>query len=115
MIKIDLKNVQKSYAKGVGTREVLILIDNTTFGSAKDGALFTDKAIYAHNMMSQSQKYSYRDIRNVAFLPGLTSNLVINGTKFLEVNFASQPSMTYISQMIEEIRSVPHQVSMIVL
>jgi len=98
-----LKNVQNSYAKGIGTREVQILIDNTTFGSAKDGALFTDKAIYAHNMMSQVQKFSYRDIRNVVFIPGLTSNLMINSLKFLEINFASQQSMTVITQMINEI------------
>ena len=98
-----LKNVQNSYAKGISIREVLILIDNTTFGSAKDGALFTDKAIYVHNMMSKIQKYSYQDIRSVVFLPGMTSNLMINGVKFLETNFPSHTSMTMIAQMIEKI------------
>lgn len=97
------KNVQKSYAKGIGAREALILIDNTTFGSAKDGALFTDRAIYAHNMMSPMQKFSYQDIQSAVFIPGLTSNLVINGVKFLETNFASQPAMTILTQMINEI------------
>lgn len=98
-----LKNVQNSYAKGISIREVLILIDNTTFGSAKDGALFTDKAIYVHNMMSKIQKYSYQDIRSVVFLPGMTSNLMINGVKFLETNFPSHTSMMMISEMLNKI------------
>ncbi|MBN1149836.1 SHOCT domain-containing protein [candidate division WOR-3 bacterium] len=82
---------------------MLVLIDNTTFGNAKDGALFTDEAVYSHNMMQKAQKYKYEEIDSVVFIPGLTSNLIINGIKFLETNFPSQFSINLIKEMLGEI------------
>ncbi|MBN2363472.1 SHOCT domain-containing protein [candidate division WOR-3 bacterium] len=98
-----LHNVQNSYARGVPTKTILLLIDNTTFGSAKDGALFTENAIYSHNIMQKPQNYMYDEIESVVFLPGMTSNLIINGNKFLETNFPSQVSMVSVKDMLLEI------------
>ena len=44
-----LANVLKSYAEGVSTDDILLLFDNTLLGSANDGFLMTDQAIYWHN------------------------------------------------------------------
>ena len=48
-----LRNALISYAEGVQEQDVLVLVDNTVFGSAKDGALLTPTFFYVHNQMQQ--------------------------------------------------------------
>ncbi|WP_346796053.1 hypothetical protein R5M92_11325 [Halomonas sp. Bachu 37] len=44
-----------SYAPGVNPDEVLILVDDTVFGGAKDGFLVTREAIFCHEIMTPKE------------------------------------------------------------
>jgi len=42
--------------------EILLIYDDTLFGSAKDGIIFTDKAIYWREMLGDPQKLTYSEM-----------------------------------------------------
>jgi hypothetical protein len=98
-----LNNVFNSYALEARNENILILIDNTTFGNAKDGALFTDKKIYAKNIGASPQSYEYNMIKSVFFVEGMTSKLYINDIMFLETNFPEKYAMHLMTDMLREI------------
>lgn len=55
-----LKNAKEVHV--LADEEILLLHDNTLFGSAKDGMVFTDKAIYWREMLGEAQKLTYSEI-----------------------------------------------------
>ncbi|MFA9559341.1 hypothetical protein ACERII_18675 [Evansella sp. AB-rgal1] len=69
-------NVLSSYAKIQDNEQPIVLFDNTGFGSAKDGFLLTDTAIYWHNMLETSKYVNYKDIHSVE---SSKKSLLING------------------------------------
>lgn len=99
-----IKNVLKSYAKDIERIDVYVLLDNTTFGSAKDGAIITDNSIIAHNIMQKPESFEFSIIKDIMFLENaFTSWLIINGMKFLEINFPEKSSMHLFAQMLKDI------------
>ena len=48
--KSKLRNAIGKYAHGINEERVLFLYDDTVFGSAKDGFLITDSALYFHSL-----------------------------------------------------------------
>ncbi|MFW6155459.1 MAG: hypothetical protein ACOC95_09600, partial [Planctomycetota bacterium] len=61
------------------------LIDNTAFGGAKDGAVLTSTALYAHNRGEAPQRLDFSQITSVAFTEGLTSVPHVNDRKVLVI------------------------------
>ncbi len=93
-IPVDkLRNVLSSYAKqgasaiGCGDEHALVLYDNTVFGSAKDGMLITDRAIYAHDMAEEFCFVALEDVKKTRIVDGLGSTeLHINDSLFVTLN-----------------------------
>jgi actin-like ATPase involved in cell morphogenesis len=98
-----LRNAILSCALPLGTR-VLGLIDLTTFGSAKDCALFTLDGMYVrywniHN--SQAIYQPYKDLVNLRIIVDRGALKTNNGMNLL---FGlSQPEMTVVCSMVEEL------------
>ena len=63
-----LANAISAYAPRVLPGEVLVFLDNTVFGGAKDGLLLTSDAVYWHNIANPPGQIRYADIENVDFL-----------------------------------------------
>ncbi len=98
-----LRNALRTYAAGSEQEEPLILIDNTAFGGAKDGALLTTRKIYAHNILESGQCVPLEAMRSVTFVEGLTDRVFINDAKFLETNFPGEPAMRAFVEMLRKI------------
>ncbi len=60
-----VRNAIKSYAPDVSESEVLLLLDTTVFGSAKDGLLLTSDALYAHPFLGKATKVLVKEIVNI--------------------------------------------------
>ena len=103
-----LTNALNSYAEGAQQEEPLVLIDNTTFGNAKDGALLTSTTLYTHNIVEHPQKIMLSDIERVSFKKGMNSVLRINDIKFLETNFPEKDAMQRFADMLGEIVGLYH-------
>lgn len=58
-------NAVTSYAKLQQNENVLLLFDNTVFGSAKDGFILTNKNIYFKNMFQNPSSISLKDIETI--------------------------------------------------
>jgi len=98
-----LMNALNAYAFGGQREGALVLVDNTVFGSAKDGGLLTPTMFYAHNMMEPPVSISLRDIESVAFTEGMTCRIHINGSNFLETNGLDKYAMRIFADMLREI------------
>lgn len=101
-----LQNVLRSYARVQRDERPLVLVDNTTFGSARDGALLTDCRMYVHNMQEQPSICDLSAMRTLLFVEGLTSKLYVNDISFLEINFPSKQSMHLFTEMLKEIAAL---------
>jgi hypothetical protein len=98
-----LKNAIAAYANSVSEKDVLVLIDNTAFGGAKDGVLITEDAIYAHNMAEKPRSIRLNEIKRIDFTEGITGKWQINSTPFAEFNFPGADGLRAVTQAIRDI------------
>jgi hypothetical protein len=71
-----LKNALTSIAKGVSEDEVLLLVDATIFGSAKDGVIVTADKIYLKEAFTDPKIFRLRQVEKITFRE---SQVYING------------------------------------
>jgi TPR repeat protein len=89
---------------------VIMLIDNTIFGSAKDGAIVTPNGLYVHNMGETARFLEWKQIHTVQgrdFLGGVT--LLINGLDFLTMNLPSACAAHAFANLVRRISESHHQ------
>ncbi len=102
------RNAIKSYAPDASESEVLLLLDTTVFGSAKDGLFLTSDALYAHPFLGKATKVFFRDI----------STISLEETEFeswaVHINNPENPSLADIkgqeaqlfAQMLKELKAL---------
>lgn len=103
-----LNNALKKYSPGANKEEVLVLIDNTTAGSAKHGALLTGDTIYANNIMKSAKNLKLRTIKDVYFAEdqGANKRLYINDEAFLNECSPKKAAMLLFAEMLREMCNV---------
>jgi hypothetical protein len=99
-----LSNALGAFAKGVLPEDVLVLVDDTAFGSAKDGAILTETHLYAHGMRQRPVSIELGAIEEVSYKKGgSTPMLLINGLPFLQTQLPSKEAMQRFTLMLKEI------------
>ncbi len=79
-----ISSALEAYAKDVEPDEVLVLIDSTLSGNAKDGALLTATGFYARNKWQKPSSIDLAEIDSIAFRETKLGNeILINRTLFL--------------------------------
>lgn len=79
-----LKNAITTYAPQVSPEDVLLLYDNTIFGSAKEGLILTPEAVYWRND-DEPERLPYAEIRKVDFLKYAVAAGVILNEKEIKI------------------------------
>lgn len=102
-----LKNALEVYAGDAVFEEVLVLIDSTVFGSAKEGALITTQKLYAHNLWDNPLKFSWKEVESIVILED-EEKLQINQINFLNTIFPEMNAMKLLVRMLNEILAVIH-------
>lgn len=102
-----LKNALEVYAGDAVFEEVLVLIDSTVFGSAKEGALITDKKLYARNLWDNPIKFSWKEVESIVILED-EEKVQINQINFLNTIFPEMNAMKLLVRMLNEILAVIH-------
>lgn len=82
-----IKNAISTYAQQVSPEDVLLLYDNTVFGSAKDGLLLTAEAVHWRHD-GEPQRLPYPEIRKVDFLNDTGSSLIVVNGKEIKIGMA---------------------------
>jgi hypothetical protein len=103
-----LTNALRAYAKDAMPEDVLVLVDNAPFGSAKDGAMLTETHLYAHNMMQEPVSIKLSSIEKVSFKEGTdkppsSPELLVNGSPFVGLVFPSEGGTRLFARMLTEI------------
>ena len=99
-----LNNAIKSFAFLESGETPLVLLDDTLFGSSKNGAVLTKMHLYVRNLGEKPQSIAWDDVESVEF----TKNwLMINKNKFLQATSPDESSMHIFSEMIQEIIKLP--------
>lgn len=79
-----LEGAIASYAPGVSPGAVLVLLDDTLFGGAKEGLLVTNDAIYCKQKFENPRRIAFNQVAEVA--PGTDSRLMVNGREFFKAD-----------------------------
>lgn len=87
-----------SYAPGINPYEILILIDDTVFGGAKDGMLITCNAIYCHEIMTPMKKISLDKIKEIGM--DRNSQVLVNGNDFFKANIVDHLTLLTLTARI---------------
>lgn len=88
-----------TYAR-VEPNEVLVLMDDTVFGGAKDGMVITTKGIFSHEPFSERRFFEWKKIKNV------TSNgkeLNVNGFPFYKPATINKEIVASIARQLNKI------------
>lgn len=75
-----LKNAIKTYATDLNVEDVLLLVDETIFGSAKDGFIIAPNALYARTPSTGEQYIPFDKIKKIE---RKERNLIVNGSPFI--------------------------------
>ncbi|MCA7024937.1 MULTISPECIES: DnaJ domain-containing protein [Stenotrophomonas] len=109
--KIPLKKLEgaiSSYALSVAPRDVLVLLDDTVFGGAKEGLLVTGDAIYCKQKFETPRRMLFRDIRLVD--SGPDSRVMINGSEFFKAVVIDQVAIQlFASRLATALKSASSQ------
>ena len=98
-----LNNALSSYALGVNPPYVIALIDETPFGSAKEGMLITFDAIYVKETLEDAKIVRIQDIHSITCNVGLMgADVFINGEKFIGL---TQPNKKGIANICGQINA----------
>jgi len=102
--KKKLRNAIKVYANISNNETPLVLIDDTIFGSAKNGLLLTDKAIYIKDSTYEKDFCPLEHIKEVTFNNGiLTNSFIINKTIKIDFTQPSKKAISLFTNMIANI------------
>ncbi|EMK3381309.1 hypothetical protein V8057_004264 [Vibrio vulnificus] len=90
-----------SYAGDVEPNEVVILIDDTVFGGAKEGVLVTNKAIYSKALFESPKKVHFKADLNIS--PGTKSRIMIDDREFFKASTVDHLAMLTVTSRISSI------------
>ncbi|WP_146033764.1 hypothetical protein [Alicycliphilus denitrificans] len=96
-----LGNAIAAYGGNDGAEDALALIDNTTFGNAKDGLLLTRSGVHVHNMLEAAFHLGLHEIRDVQFKGGmLESSISINDIYVFKSNMPKKSNTALFAEML---------------
>lgn len=102
-----LENAISVYGSSADVNDVLALIDNTSFGNAKDGLLLTRSALYVHNMLETPFYIALDEISDVRFKSGmLESALIINEIYIFKSNMPKKRNTALFAEMLSTLVDV---------
>ena len=88
-----------SYAPNVLPQEVLVLVDNTVWGGAKEGLIVTRKKLYAKAFLSSPVSQPLR--RDTKLEYSDTQELMVNGAHFVSLVLPGKSAMQKLTEAIQ--------------
>ena len=104
-----LRNAIEDYARAGSGERHLALIDNSFFGSAKDGVLLTRERIYSNEWSDVTFALELNAIESVEFVEiDSAKEIRLNGAKFVVLHMADARRVRTFAEMLDEIRRAFH-------
>lgn len=94
----------ESYAPNVAQADILVLVDDTVFGGAKEGFLITRDAIHVRNTAENPKRIALTDVRSVVFSGGFTGRTITLNEHFkLSMNMPGNEAAQQLAKFIEKL------------
>jgi len=91
----------ESYAPGVRPEDVLLFIDSTTFGGAKEGLLITREKLYAKNLNERPVSFPMSGVESVDYkVGGFLANMHLNGMPFFAAEGLDKGGMGNLAELL---------------
>jgi hypothetical protein len=98
-----LTNAIKSYAEGVNESDVLLLVDDTVFGGAKEGMMVTHTEILYKNLLVDGGSFKFSEIETIGENHGLVlSDIVINGVE-IQLSQPRKKNKRLLGELLKEV------------
>lgn len=102
-----LQNAINKYASEIAPKDVLILLDETVLGSAKEGLLVTEDVIYCKSIGQKIKAVKLKDIAEISHQSKFTGRfLCINNENFIPISQAKQNEVETLIKFIEKICNI---------
>jgi hypothetical protein len=99
-----LRNATASFAPNIQLSDVLLLIDTTVWGSAKDGLLMTSNELFVKDLGLEPRSILLRDISSVALKQGkVTLTLVVNGEDIFQAGGVGKDAMVTFVELLQDL------------
>lgn len=95
-----LANAVKAYAPAVKPADVLVLLDETVWGSAKDGLLLAKQGLFCHEMLTAPGAIPLYDIQNIH---AQKKDIYVNKIKFFGCTVLDKEHIEPFGKMLGEI------------
>ena len=102
-IQKKFSNAISSYAQLEEGELPIICFDNTLFGSAKEGCLITSTCIHIHNILSNPEKFFYKDISSISLKEPSKASLFINASELQTTNLSSHETKVIFCKLLNYI------------
>ncbi|SHN72595.1 hypothetical protein [Desulfovibrio litoralis] len=97
-----LFNAISTYAPGLSSEEVVLLLDDTVWGGSREGVLLSKDKLFCHELLTDPAKISISDIQNIY---SQKSDIYINNQKFISCTLLDKMySEAFCSFLFELIR-----------
>lgn len=105
-----ISNVIGSYAAGAHSETILMVYDNTIFGSSKDGFAITTDTIYIHNMSEKNSSIKLQEISSVRLKCGKFKYKVhINDNIIISLDVEAANISSSVIEVLEAIISMNNE------
>jgi DnaJ like chaperone protein len=97
----------KSYANRVDPDRVLLMCDDTVFGSAKEGIIITPEFFYSHSFLEKPQIIRITSIKDISIKSGFVNHsILINGTVVFVGTQADKKSLQALVLFVSELSNI---------
>lgn len=94
-----LNNAMNTYAKEASKDDIMVLVDDTAWGGAKDGLIVTATAVFSKMMMCDPVKFNMEDIQEIDIDK---KKIFINGKEFFKFNMPEKFPMMRLINFIND-------------
>jgi len=95
-----LEGAIASYAPGVAPEAVLVLLDDTLFGGAREGLLVATDGLHCKQKLASPRHIAFDQITEVA--PGTNCRLMVNGREFFKADLIEHLAMLMVAGRLAE-------------
>lgn len=93
-------NAIEKYAKGIDINDIIVLVDDTAFGSARDGFVLSVQGLYGHEIFSDACIISLDKIDNIY---SIGKDIYVNNEKFISLSLMNKVTIASLCKMLMEI------------
>ncbi len=93
-------NAIEKYAKGIDINDIIVLVDDTAFGSARDGFVLSVQGLYGHEIFSDACFIGLDKIDNIY---SIGKDIYVNNEKFISINLMNKVAIASLCKMLMEI------------